>query len=29
MLDTLNTMITDMLGPAGPLMVVAGLVSIV
>lgn len=25
MLDTLNTMITDMLGPAGPLMVVAGL----
>ena len=25
MLDTLNTMITNMLGPAGPLMVVAGL----
>ena len=25
MIETLNTMITDMLGPAGPLMVVAGL----
>ncbi|MBP0481344.1 type II secretion system F family protein [Sagittula salina] len=25
MLDTLNTMITDLLGPAGPLLVVAGL----
>ncbi|MBV7396693.1 type II secretion system F family protein [Mameliella sediminis] len=28
MLDTLNTMITDMLGPAGPLIVVAGLAGL-
>jgi tight adherence protein C len=28
MLDTLNTMITDMMGPAGPLMLVAGLAAL-